>query len=318
MLVGAREIDPPGQRSGCVALAKSRDLYNWKLAPPLWAPRIGPHTDCPQLIRENGRWYLIYLQRHTRYRFADSLEGPWRRPPIRDIGSRFSKADSRLASDGKRWISFPHMAGFGKDAVAVGTLAMPRQWEFHDDGSITQHVPPEILEAMRALPAEPAPPLQDAEPLVGSWDLGVRNAAVSGDPSGGTLMLRKDTPRDFYLEMNVTLEHQDMEMHLIIDTQPDPTTGWQLSICPRRNLAWLRPISYWDPDAIVESVPVEIEADRPFSLRVFRAGEIVIIFIDDKAEIAHGIGRTDEGRLLLELRDGAGAFRDVLLRRLRP
>ena len=115
MLIGAREVGVAGQRSGCVGLAKSKDLENWTLHPPLWTPRIGPHADCPQLIRQDDQWYLFYLQRFTRYRTSSSLKGPWERGMRRNLNSRLASAGSRAASDGKRWISWPFVVTFNKE-----------------------------------------------------------------------------------------------------------------------------------------------------------------------------------------------------------
>lgn len=113
MVFGSRVHGRPGPRAGCVGLAKSADLTNWILNDPLWAPGIGPHHDCPQLIQVNEYWYLFYLQRNTRYRLADSPYGPFLRPPIRDIGTSAAAAGSRPVFDGKRWITFPFVIGYG-------------------------------------------------------------------------------------------------------------------------------------------------------------------------------------------------------------
>ncbi|MEA1950447.1 MAG: LamG-like jellyroll fold domain-containing protein, partial [Planctomycetota bacterium] len=141
MLIGAREVGVSGQRSGCVALAKSKNLLNWKLDAPLWAPRIGPHADCPQLLKHNDKWFLFYLQRFARYRTAESLRGPWQRGTRRNVNTRFASAGSRAAFDGRRWVSWPFLITLNKDAPEGvfgpwgygGPLAVPREWEFHAD-----------------------------------------------------------------------------------------------------------------------------------------------------------------------------------------
>jgi beta-fructofuranosidase len=320
LLIGTRQMHQPGQRAGCVGLAKSKDLLHWELAEPLWAPQIGPHTDCPQVIRHRGKWYLIYLQRHTRYRVADSLAGPWRRPPIRDLGSRMAAAGSRPASDGKRWISFPFVVtpkephelapwGYG------GPLAVPRQWDLLDNGTISLRPADEIVQAMHALPANPHGPLQGAEQLIGRWKLTGGHTAHSENPSGGTLLL-KDVPANAYFETEVTLDTEDTEAHVLLSADPGLTRGYQLSLCPRTDLVRLRAISYWDTDRVLEAVSLSLEPQRPIKLRIFRSGTILDVFIDDRTTLTHRLYQYHEGHWLLEFRDGGGTFSSMKIRRL--
>jgi hypothetical protein len=272
------------------------------------------------LVHQNGLWYLIYLQRHARYRFAESLSGPWRRPAIRDLGGRFAAANSRPASDGKRWISFPFVGTpeQPQDYAPVsygGPLAIPRQWDFHTNGSITLRTPDEIVQAMHALPVEPHPPLHDAKTLIGQWELSDGHEARSISPAGGTLLL-SDCPASFYLETDVTLDSEDMAAHIILHATQDMTRGYQLSLRPRANLVTLRPLSYWDTDPPLEVVPVSLEPDRSIKLRLFRHGAILDVFIDERTTLTRRLYENQDGHLMLEFRDGPGTFSNLLIRRL--
>ena len=131
-----------------------------------------------------------------------------------------------------------------------GPLAVPRQWDFLDDGSITHRPAEEIVAAMNA----PAPegsraPLEGAKTLVGQWDL-----------AGGMGCLQLESERrhaparrmavGFQLEADVSLDAEDADFHLLINTAPDLLRGYQLSLRPRLDVADLRPIFKWDIDRV--------------------------------------------------------------------
>jgi len=328
MIFGTRLMKQPGQRAGCVGLAKSKDLIHWELSAPLWAPNIGPHADCPQLLRHNRLWYLVYLQRNTRYRIADSMAGPWRRPPIRDLGTMNPLAGSRPTTDGKRWISLPFLGRpqgtpelkeLGIGDYDGGPLAVPRQWDFHDDGSITWRPADEILQAVHASPAGTRNPLDGAKTLAGQWELNGGHTARSLDTSGGTLLL-PDPPTDFYLEADVTLASKHMDGHLLLNIDPGLTRGYQLSLHPDRDMVTLRGLSYWDGinTRILETQSIRLEPNRPIKLRVFRSGPILEVFIDDKATLSHMLYQYNDGHMALEFRDGGGTFANIFTRGLAP
>lgn len=237
------------------------------------------------------------------------------------MGTKFCAAGSRPAWDGRRWISFPFIVeidnktdlgqwGYG------GPLAVPRQWDFQADGSITQRPAEEIVSAMTAPGPEGArAPLDGAQTLVGQWELAYGATARSTHPHGGTLLLG-EWPEAFYLEADVTLDAEDAEFHLLFNTAPDLLQGYQLSLCPRQDVVELRPISKWDIDRVLETAPISIEAQRPVKLRVFRHGSILEVFVADRATLTHRLYSQRGGRLALEFRDTSGCVTNLLARRL--
>lgn len=321
LLVGAREVGVTGQRAGCVALAKSEDLLHWKLEKPLWAPRIGPHSDCPQLFQHNGKWFLFYLQRFTRYRFADCSFGPWERGEKRNLDSRIAAAGSRPAFDGKRWISFPFMVTL-KDQPALGELGewgyggpwvVPRQWEFQPDNAITVRPPDEIIQAMHDARPRRRLPLDNVEQLTGDWDVSeLKKSAVSKSESGGSLLVR-GIPKDFYLEADVIFDKSNMDARVLFNTNENVESGYILSLMSDDNLAILRGTSYWDTDRELVISPVALEPGRPIKLRMFRTGTIVDIFIDDRTTVTHRLFRFSAGHIALEFVDGTGSFDNLFI-----
>jgi beta-fructofuranosidase len=68
----------PQETAGCVLLAKSVNLFDWEVLPPLVYPKIGPRLEVPQAWKHNGKWYLIFcthpcIQAEEFSRFVDPL-----------------------------------------------------------------------------------------------------------------------------------------------------------------------------------------------------------------------------------------------------
>lgn len=259
---------------------------------------------------------------------SDSLNGQWQRPSIRDLGTWFAAAGSRPATDGKRWLSWPWIASHREpkdlsDFTYSGPLCIPRQWDFQDDGTITQRVPDEVVHALYSMPNEYPKSLERAKPVVGKWKLTDGNTANSLDPSGGILKLA-DTPDNFYFEADVMLNSTDMEAHFLMSYKDDLERSifqnrwacYYISLNPRENLIKLE-----DADAIARSLeilPIKLEPNRPIKLRVFRSGPILEVFVDNKAVLTHRLYRYNEGGLALEFIDGTGEFANIIIRRLAP
>ncbi len=321
MLFGTRTMETPGQRAGCVGLAKSKDLLNWEMQPPLWSPRIGPHCDCPQLLEAAGCWWLLYLQRNTRFRACDSPAGPYRRHATRNLGTMLAAAGSRPGFDGTRWISFPFVGRQQGESEAgdfeyAGPLAIPRQLSFSVRGGVAERPANEVLAAVRALP-DLGDPFATATPVTGQWTLstGSRAGVESTSPAGGLLLLPA-LPSDVYLEFDLALPQKDSDFHLILRATPDLLHGYQLALHPRTGQASLRPISIWDIDRVMVSRSMTIPAGKLLKVRVFLAGSIVEVFLGDRVSLTARLYTRREGLTGFEFRDGVGAIRNLQWRSL--
>ena len=320
MLFGTRLADALAARGGCVGLAKSDNLEHWTAMLPLWAPGIGPHCDCPQILTVADRVWLLYLQRNARYRVAPALAGPFERPRQRNLGTVHASAGSRPAFDGRRWISLPFFVRLSGrcDAGAWeygGPLCIPRHLTFHATGEITEQPVTEVIDAVLAQ-QDPGDPLASARPLAGDWVLGPRTAKCRS-ATGGTLLLTAPTA-DCYLEGDVTLERQDSDFHLLLRCEPALLGGYQLSLHARSSQASLRSISRWDCDRVLASHTVPFAAGTPHRLRLFLAGSCLELFIDDRYSLSCRTYDHRHGQICLEFRDSPGSVANLAWRPLAP
>lgn len=61
MLVTARAATGPSDNRGVIGYARSSNLSDWEVQPPLSAPGAGfAHCEVPQLVQVNGRWVLVF------------------------------------------------------------------------------------------------------------------------------------------------------------------------------------------------------------------------------------------------------------------
>ncbi len=318
LLVGTRKVGAPRARAGCVGLFKSADLSAWKRCEPLWGPGYAPYADCPQVIREAGRYYLLYLQRTTLYRFAPSLAGPWERAPERDLLPHTAFAGSRLASDGRRWVSFPFMCArvdqneFG--AILNGqAYSIPRQLEFHPDGTITEGPPDELLAAWQALPALEPALLPTAQSITGQWKVDATGAVRT---QAGGLLLIPEAPGDFYLEADLTLARRESDFRLFFRLADDLASGYEVALSPSEGLVSLRPTSYWDNSLVLQTRGYEAPIGQPIKLRLVVSGTCCEVFIADQLSLSARLYNRMEGSLAFEFVDAPGALTNLRLRAL--
>lgn len=311
MLLGSRVPGRVGPRAGCVGLAKSADLLNWTLSAPLWAPGIGPHHDCPQLIRHEENWYLFYLQRNTRYRIANNPSGPFERPPIRDIGVLYAAAGSRPVFDGKRWITFPFVIRLeGKDEWGDwqygGPLAIPRELHLTDQQEIFEQPLREVVDALRRLPSR-IPEQSSLRVLIGQWDTAEPGKLVCRSDAGGTLLI-PNVPPSMFFESNVILPSRNMEAHIILRASEGLESGYKIAFRPGEQAADVRHISEIDIDRVMVTRNVSLPVGKPIKVQIFVSGDVLEAFVGDRASLTARVYDIREGALVLEFRDSPGAF----------
>lgn len=71
--ITARAKDGPPDGRGVIGHARSRDLLHWDVLPPVTDPGEFGHMEVPQVVRIDGRWYLIFscpAKHHSQARLA--------------------------------------------------------------------------------------------------------------------------------------------------------------------------------------------------------------------------------------------------------
>lgn len=333
MLIAARENEGPALRRGCIAIATSPDLISWKVAEPLWRPRITHVMECPELFQLGDHWYLVFSryseQAQTIYRVSRSPDGPWESRALESLdGRRFYAAKS--ASDDVRRATFAwthertHERADG-DWEWGGHFGSPRELVSLPDGTLISRLPPAILDTYGAdLPFE-------LEGQGREWSR--EGASIEGCAAGtyAHAFLDLTRPDELLLEAEIEIEAGTHSAGLLIETDGGLATGYFIAIEPQRSRVvlnrWPKPMDpLWQrlaPGAIaapeVDNPLVERHlpippANNRFRVRLLRKGSMLECFVADQVAITYRIYDEREKALGLFVQEGAARFCDLRVR----
>ncbi len=163
MLVTSRITDYPlHDRGGCLLHLTSPDLWDWEVVGPLLIP--GADTggagvpECPDLFEWNGWYYLLYgIRLRTHYRMARHPLGPWLRPAVDVLDTRFCAVMKTAPFGDNRRIGVswggPREGDKDSGRMLWGGNAVFRELVQRADGTLGTRFPPE----MRPSTGEPLP-----------------------------------------------------------------------------------------------------------------------------------------------------------------
>jgi len=212
--------------------------------PALWKPYLAYAPECPDLFRMDEKWYLIFSNVETRYRFAEQLTGPWLSFPVESFDSeRFYAA--KTLTDGKRrlllgWI--PSQKGGRDDGQWEwgGHMALPRKIFVQPDDSLGIRCPEEIVTEFKDDIIKPGVPIQ-YEIGTGSWS--IKDGSYIGRAEDGSAIVRfPDIPDNYLLEAKVTLDSAAASAGFMLRMSERLESGYTLTLEPYAHRAAFR---YW-------------------------------------------------------------------------
>jgi len=145
--VSARANHGDPKERGVVGHARSRDLINWEVLPPVAHPGGFGELEVPQLVAEHGNWYLVFCSVIETQSSAQLLNG-------RGSGTYYFKADDRYGpfdADRVRAIQADETGSryggrFVRHDEGLRYMAWDRVGEAGFVGSISDPVPVEVDE----------------------------------------------------------------------------------------------------------------------------------------------------------------------------
>ncbi|MCS7187532.1 MAG: family 43 glycosylhydrolase [Armatimonadetes bacterium] len=307
ILICARDKRVAFERRGCIALATSKDLQNWKIHEPLWSGSVCWAAECPDMFKLDNRWYLVYSHGVTRYRWSEKFGEVWHAFFPDTFDTEFVAAAKTLF-DGKRQILFGWVGTLEGDSDFGarqwgGHMALPRELVPQPDGSLAVKLPEEF----ESWQAENANSLQfrSCEPLCGSWQL--ENDAATANSPNGVSVLRCDVPADFFLSVTAIPKGETVEFGFLL--RMGNGKGHKIVIDKNR-VALMRWSSWGDVEPKL-SRPINWRDCEPLKIHLIVHGSIVEVFVGDKVSLAGRIYEPKRGWLGIHVANGEVELRSA-------
>lgn len=286
MVIASRLKEEDIPRRGVLALAVSSNLEQWELqAPLLEANMSNMALECPDIFREDGKWYLIYsADGKTCYRVADSLRGPWqtRAPDPVDLWNFYA---AKTLSDGKRRFLFGWLSTKAGDSDSGarqwgGDLMIPRELVVQSDGRLVEICPPEILSA-----CGPELPV-DLDFRLGSWQRDTDTFRVQR-LDGFAYAVARGSPPNLLAQVSLNFAPDTRSAGVLFRASPDLSTYYALRLEPDRHRVvlerWPRsgreilcvPEVYYLAERTLDIVP-----GKPITVQLFLDESIIEAFVD--------------------------------------
>lgn len=267
MLLAARRADRSPRRSGVVARLVSDDLVHWRDAAPLWDPHRFITQECPDLFRWGRWWYLVYSEFsdsfQTRYRIAESPDGPWLAPEHDTIDGRaFYAAKSVALQDTRYFIGWIATKQGDRDDGAwqwAGDMAVVRAHQ-RGDGSLAFGLP----DGVRALYGPGAAGVA-FEPVDGADR---RPGAGAADRYAA--WLGPEVPGEALLTVDLDIHPGTQACGVLLRSSDDGENAYALRLEPPRNRLvfdrWPRGSTGPEQWQVRGDVPHSVELERPVAL----------------------------------------------------
>ena len=188
---------PSGEHAerGCIARARSRDLIEWEILPPAFAPHRYGCVEVPDVFQFGDQWFMTFLtgtpygnsrratadphvNHGTLYAVSDSLHGTFTEPPHNVLigGATMEGTACRSISlDGERSLFYwqaEREGGSDEGRPTVGVLTNPKRLVSPAPGVLQAVFDPAVESWMgRRLVGDPVEAVAGAGPRIGEWSV---------------------------------------------------------------------------------------------------------------------------------------------------
>lgn len=286
---------------GCVARARSRDLLQWEIMPPAFAPRKYATIEVPDVFFLDGRWYLTLLtgtaygnprgtfsdpnvEMGTMYAVADRLAGDFHE--LDDnvlIGARWWEGTScrTVEFQGTRYLFYfqcERDGGHDCGARNWGTLTTPKELRTTAEGYLRAVYSPLIERSAREQMLSGIPTAlgdQRRQFGLGQWDV-APDRIVGACRSGWSTATTQECGRSFIYTGSVTM--RSGRAGGLLFHAPDPSAGYAVLLDYEQQLLILTRLREFD---VLQARSVSLAYGQRYEVRVVVKGEFYELYLDD-------------------------------------
>jgi beta-fructofuranosidase len=323
---------------GCIARARSRDLIEWEVVPPAFAPHRYACVEVPDVFEIDGTWYMTfltgtpygnprratadpYIGHGTLYAVSDSLDGPFVEPPDNVLigGATMQGTACRsILRDGRRSVFYWQAEREGASDAGrptVGVLTHPKSLHSPAANVLQARYDPIVQSWLgRELDADPVSAATGVGPRVGSWSVDGK-AVVGASRLGWAILPFGEEASGFMLTTSITIEsgraagllfHAEPE---VAHPGPDPAQAATAIILDvEESTVTLCQLRDFRP---IETRSVALRVGRPYHVRIFVDGPFVEAYLDDVLVINAVRYALPAGRFALFVERAEARFADV-------
>ena len=326
MLLAAREET----LGGVVARFTSKDLKEWTLCDPFFAPEAQYMLECPDLFCIEDTWYLTYSwDCCTYYAIGESMYGPFTAPSNNILDGRgllesngfiFYAAKTAELQGNTYLCGWIGRAGLQVDSgyyMWAGNI-LNHQLVKREDGTLGVKAPESYADYF----TQEEPIQVEAEEVEGNGEVLIEGDQIQVSAEEGTfaiadLGMRLPTMR---LECDVTLEGEGTAGFVFGGSEQDPSyTG--LSLDMRRGMIHydgykLKQLTKFDPQA---GTYFDFSQGGTHHLTLICENEIVVLYIDDQKALSSRITHSVDGAHIGVYAEGcSAAFGDFQIKTPAP
>ncbi len=316
MLITAAAKEKTHKRWGSVALAVSKDLIDWEVCPPCYAPSQFDSLECPEIFSMGGKWYMIFSTYtrwwETHYRAADSIDGPWKTPKQDDLFDGRAFYAAKTVSDGTRRFIVGWTAARKemKDSNAYdwGGHLTAHELVQRPDGTLAVKMIPEIEESV-----------QTKCPIAAGELIG--RGTVESD--NGIIRLRSEeafcsipvaeTGHKALIKATIRIAPETVAAGIVFRASYPVFDKWcALRIEPgRQRIFFDRCSKFFDDQFYDEMRPLRPAEDGVYEVKIFTYGTICVMYINDELALSVRNYEYTEGQVGLLTEEGSAEFTNI-------
>ena len=292
----------------------SKDLKDWKLQEPIYAPSLYFTHECPDMFKIGDWWYLIFSEftgdMVTRYQMSKSSKGPWITPKDDKFDTRAYYA-AKTASDGHKRYLFGWLATRAADVNNGnwqwgGCLVVHELYQ-REDGTLAIHVPDTVKDAFKT-PIDFTP-----KSIIGNWTIDANNYSINTKNAAICKLKPLELQECCIIECDITLKEDSVSCGVIFCNE-DGSDYFNFKLEPFKNRFIIdnRP----EPTNAVFSAErmANIKYNEKNNLKIIIQGSCIIAYLNNETVMSWRIYRNANYDIALYANDGDYKFQNLSIK----